>query len=216
MGRKFLLPVQVIGSLFRGKLLAKLKQAHRRSKLRLVQRHDEPVDPEAFDRLLSKLYRKSWVVYVKRPFAGAEQVIKYLGRYTHRTGISNARLVSLNEQGVTFRTKCGKTVTVEPEQFLHRFLQHVLPAGFVRIRHFGLLAPSNIATKFAVAKRLLSDSSTDSEYAAHVPEAATVELGWQELLLLLTGVDVTRCAACGSSHIRKVALPDWAQARSPP
>jgi len=215
-GGDYLLPVEVLATLFRGKFLAKLKQAHRRGQLRLVQNDDEPTDPQAFDRLLSHLYRMPWVVYAKRTFAGAEQVIKYLGRYTHRTGISNSRLVSMDDEGVTFRTKDGKAVTVEAMQFLSRFLQHVLPPRFVRIRHYGLLASSNVATKLEVAKRLLlaDNAAREPAYAAHVPEPATAELGWQELLLQLTGIDVTRCASCGSSNIKREALPRWA--RSPP
>jgi hypothetical protein len=108
-----------------------------------------PRDPQAFDNLLRRLYRKPWVVYAKRPFGGPEQVLRYLGRYTHRVGLSNQRLVSLDERGVTFRTKNGKTVTLEPVAFLARFVEHVLPSGFVKIRHYGLLASKNIWTHFA-------------------------------------------------------------------
>ena len=122
----------------------------------------------------------------------------------------------MDDEGVTFRTKDGNAVTVEAEQFLSRFVQHVLPPRFVRIRHYGLLAPSNIATKFEAAKRLLlaDNAARESPDGAHVPKPATAELGWQELLLLLTGIDVTRCASCGSRNLKREALPRWA--RSPP
>jgi hypothetical protein len=96
------------------------------------------------------------VVYAKRPFGGAEQVIRYLGRYTHRVGLSNQRLVSMNDDGVTFRTKNGDTVTVPPQVFLRRFLQHVLPDGFVKIRHYGLMASTNATTKLQTARELLT------------------------------------------------------------
>ncbi len=106
-------------------------------------------DPAAFARLKDALYKKDWVVYSKPPFGGAEQVFHYLGRYTHRVGISNQRLRGFDERGVTFATKDGAAVTLAPDEFIRRFLQHVLPRGFVKIRHFGLLAPGNVNGKLA-------------------------------------------------------------------
>jgi hypothetical protein len=105
--------------------------------------------------LLDRLYGVGWVVYAKRPFAGPEQVFKYLSRYTHRTGVSNKRLVSFHGNEVCFHTKGGKTVTLAPEEFIGRFLLHVLPSGYVKIRHYGLMASSNAKTKLPLAQRLL-------------------------------------------------------------
>jgi hypothetical protein len=149
----FVFPVDVMGALFRGKLLAALSAAHARTELDLG---DEPVDPEGFDRLRSRLYAKRWHVYAKRPFGGPEQVIKYLGRYTHRVGISNSRLVSMDARAVTFRTKNGQTVTLAGTVFLERFLQHVLPRRFVKIRHYGMLAPAHVNDDLDVARALLA------------------------------------------------------------
>jgi len=123
--KNFLFPVRVMGALFRGKMLAALEHAHARGHLDLGD-----VD-------LRTVRSKSWIVYAKRPFGGPEQVIRYLGRYTHRVGISNQRLVSMDERGVTFRTKDGNVVTVAGREMLARFVQHVLPPRFVHPRPRG-------------------------------------------------------------------------------
>ena len=99
-----------------------------------------------FGRLRDKLYQKRWVVYAKPPFGSVEQAIRYLGRYTHRSGISNHRLLAFDERGVTFRTRGEGKATLSPDEFLRRCLQHVLPPGFVKIRHHGLFAASNVST----------------------------------------------------------------------
>ena len=134
---RHLLPVRVLGVLFREKLLDSLSRLERANKLCLPEPPGQR-DPQGFDRLMGQLHRKAWVVYAKRPFGGPEAVFRYLGRYTHRVGLSNRRLVSLDERGVTFRTKNGKALTLEPVAFLSRFVEHVLPSGFVKIRHYGL------------------------------------------------------------------------------
>lgn len=176
----FLLPVRVLGAMFRGKLLARLVRAYDKGEL---------TAPERFARVRDKLYRTRWVVYVKRPFGGAQQVFRYLGRYTHRVGLSNRRLVSLDERGVTFRTRAEATVAVAPGEFLRRFLLHVLPKGFVKIRHYGLMAASHVSTRLAAAKRLL-DKSLPPVEAPHAPR------DFRELLLALTGLDLRRCPRC--------------------
>jgi Putative transposase/Transposase zinc-binding domain len=209
----FLLPVRVMGALFRGKMCAKLRDAHDRGKLDLGP---EPVDPKAMGILLDRLQRQDWVVYAKRPFGGAEHVVRYLGRYTHRIGISNQRLVSLQDGKVTFRTKNGKAITLDAQDFLARFLQHVLPPGFVKIRHYGLVAPSNATTKLVVARALLS-SSRPGRPAEVSPPAVDAALPWQELLHKLTRIDVRRCLACGALAVERRALhAPPARARAPP
>ena len=142
-----------------------------------------------------KLYRTRWVVYVKPPFGGPEQVFRYLGRYTHRVGLSNQRLVSLDARGVTFRTRGANTVTLAPDEFLRRFLLHVLPKGFVKIRHYGLMAPSHVATSLETARRLLGGSSP-------AVEPPRTPRDFCALLLALTGLDLRRCPRCQGERIR--------------
>jgi len=202
----FLLPIEVMSVLFRDKMLAKLKMAWQRGQLDLGR---APIDPEAFPQLLDRLYRMDWVAYAKRPFGGPEQVIKYLGQYTHRTGISNHRLVSMDDDGVTFRTKSGKCITLAAEQFLGRFVQHVLPDGFVKIRHYGLLAAGNVRTKLKAASDILA--CREASNTTTLSEATKVPLDFRVLLLQLTGIDLTRCPVCGSHAIEHRPLQ-----RAPP
>lgn len=146
----FFLPVRVLSRLFRRLFLEKLAQAHAAGRLAFFGELAPLADPRAFMALLAPLRRAEWVVYAKRPFGGPEAVLAYLARYTHRVAISNSRLVALGERGVSFRwkdyraSKGGKlqikTMTLPAEEFLRRFLLHVLPSGFHRIRHYGLLA----------------------------------------------------------------------------
>jgi len=192
--RKYLFPIRVLSALFRGMVLAALARAHDRGELELGG--TDLADREAFGRWKDALYRKDWVVYAKRPFAGPHQVFKYLGRYTHRVGISNRRLVALDEQGVCFHTKDGKQVTLSPGEFIRRFLLHVLPTGFVKIRHYGLLASSNVHTKLEVARRYLEGE----DRARDAPRATPT---WQERLLALTSIDLTTCPRCGGHMMRQ-------------
>jgi hypothetical protein len=127
--QRHLFPVRVLAALFRGKLLAALRRASQRGELPVT-------DP--LRRTLAALHTTPWVVYVKRPFGGAARLFQYLGRYTHRVGLSNQRLLAVTADAVTFRTKDGRTATLHPHEFLRRLLLHVLPAGFVKIRHAGL------------------------------------------------------------------------------
>jgi hypothetical protein len=161
--KNFLFPVRVLGALFRGKFLARLRQAHTRGRLRLAAA-DAARDLE---RLCERLQRKRWVVYSKPPFGGPEHVFRYLGRYTHRVGLSNRRLVSFDPRGVTFRTRGTNIVTVSPDEFLRRFVLHVLPKGFVKIRHHGLMAASHVSTKLEKARRLLERTPAIPRPAPH-------------------------------------------------
>jgi hypothetical protein len=144
----FLLPVPVLTRMFRGKMLAMLKSAHADGKLQFFGPHIDLTDKARFKAWLEPLYDTHWHVYAKRPFAGPEQVLAYLARYTHRVAISSKRLVGIDEKGVTFTYKDYriegpgryKTMTVAPGEFIRRFMLHVLPKGFHRIRHYGLLA----------------------------------------------------------------------------
>lgn len=213
--RDYLFPVRVLSALFRGKLVAALDAAHNAGRLVL-----DGVDgfggagPQralAWKRLRRKLYRTKWVSYAKAPFAGPESVYQYLGRYTHRVGLSNHRLISATDEGVTFRTRGEQTVTLHPHEFLRRFLLHVLPPGFVKLRHYGLLAAGNVNTKLPAAHALLQAKATSlppkpNAGASPTPTDAKEPLGWRELLLRLTGRDVTRCQKCGGAILSRPLL----------
>jgi len=157
----FFVPVKVLSAVFRGKFLDYLKRAFAENKLSFYGRLTELAQPEAFGRLLSACYGTKWVVYAKPPFGGPEQVLKYLARYTHRVAISNRRLISLEDGRVTFRWKnyvAGnqqQTMSLAAVEFLRRFLLHLLPSHFVRIRHYGLLANRHRAEKLARCRELL-------------------------------------------------------------
>lgn len=192
--QKYLFPVRVLSDLFRGKFLDALTRTYVRGELDLSGTCEDLLDPKAFSELKAKLYKKDWVVYAKRPFAGPEQVFKYLGRYTHRVGISNQRLVSFDDRAVCFRTKDGKHAVVSPEEFVRRFLLHVLPDGYVKIRHYGLLASGNVRTKLTEARRHLEvvDQPVISDQS--VPT-------WKERFLALTGIDLEICPHCGNRMV---------------
>src|SRR6202162_960522 len=161
---RFLLPVRVLAKLFRRLFLAKLQQLHAARRLQFFGDHADLSDRRAFLRHLAPLRKKKWVVYAKPPFAGPEAVLAYLSRYTHRVAISNRRLISFNKTGVTFRYKDyrrdgherQRVMTLAPHEFIHRFLLHVLPRGFHRIRHYGLLASSARKASIARARELLA------------------------------------------------------------
>jgi hypothetical protein len=189
----FLLPTRVLGDLFRGKFLSRLIHAYEAGELHL----DDAVQ-KRFVRLRDKLYRTRWHVYIKPPFGGPEEVFAYVGRYTHRVGLSNHRLVAFDQRGVTFRTRGENTITLSPNEFLSRFVMHVLPRRFVKIRHYGLMAAGNVNTKLAAARRMLELTTppVDDAPRLHPPT------DFRELLLALTGIDLRRCPQCGGSMTR--------------
>jgi len=193
-GRSFLFPVRAMANVFRAKMLDALWQAHRRGAL-----SDFDEDPQAVERLLART-PKRWNVYAKPSFAKGEYVIAYLGRYTHRVGISSSRLLDVTPNAVTFRTKADAIATVTPVEFLRRFVRHVLPDGFHKIRHIGLNASTE---KRARAREALCQPSPE-----HVSPT------WQQRLLLLTAHDVQRCPHCNAA-LRAIAL-EPARARAPP
>jgi len=193
--RDYLFPVSVLSKLFRGKMVDALDCAYRAGTLQGV------ADEVAWRRLKRKLYRTKWVSYAKPPFAGPKSVYQYLGRYTHRVGLSNHRLVSDTGDAVTFRTRGEETATLHPHEFLRRFLLHVLPNGFVKLRHYGLMAPGNVNTKLANARVLLETRPPPPHPRSEPIKAAPAAQPphWRELLLRLTGVDLTCCQKCGGS-----------------
>jgi hypothetical protein len=192
-----------MGELLRGKMLDQLRCLHRNG---LLGSPGELEDPEAFDRLMARVAKARWVVYAKRPFRRIEHVLGYLGRYTHRVAISNGRLVNVTASVVSFRTKEGKTHSVTPVEFLRRFIQHVLPDGFKKIRHYGLYASSGDAA-LAMARARLESVGTSMPPPSPAPT-------WQQLLRDLTGRDVDRCQRCGGA-IDRVPI-ERETARGPP
>jgi hypothetical protein len=159
----FFLPVRVLSRLFRRLFLEKLSDAHRTGKLQFFGEHQALAEAKAFADWLQPLRHCEWVVYAKRPFAGPAAVLAYLSRYTHRVAISNSRLISLDEQGVTFKWKDYrakgqyryKTMTLAPQEFIRRFLLHVLPSGFHLIRHYGMVANTTRKDYLVRARELL-------------------------------------------------------------
>jgi Putative transposase/Transposase zinc-binding domain len=160
---RFLAHVNVLSRLFRGRFLAMLAKAHAQGQLKVFGHHTALADRAVFKRFLTPLRKMEWVVYSKHPFAGPQQVLRYLSRYTHRVAISNRRLVSADDKAVSFRWKDyrldgpgrWKTMTLDPHEFIRRFLMHVLPKGFHRIRHYGLFANGNRAANITRARELL-------------------------------------------------------------
>jgi hypothetical protein len=158
---RFLLPRDVLQSVFRGKFVEGLKDAFAQKRLRLAGPIQHLTRPNCFAAFVRKLHRHKWVVYVKPPFGGPEQVLRYLGRYTHRVAISNHRLLAFEGDNVTFRWRdyahgnVQRTMTLSAQEFIRRFLLHVLPKRFVRIRHFGFMANYQRSTSFQLCRRLL-------------------------------------------------------------
>lgn len=203
---KYLFPVEVMGQLLQGKMMAALRELHVKGTFATFKDFTEP---DSFDRLIQKLASTHWNVYAKKPFGRVDHVMKYLGRYTHRVGMANSRLVDVRDDAVTFRTKDGKTATLSPVEFLRRFVQHVLPEGFHKIRHYGLYAGAADA-----ARRQALEFLNPSTPASVVAQEETVSKSWEEDLQLFTGRDVNRCPRCGGLIERRavVATPT----RGPP
>ena len=195
----FLFPTAGLSKVFRGKYLDFLSAAHRNGEL--GSRYSN--DSQAFEHLTAALRSHDWVVYSKAPFAGPEQVLRYLGRYTHKTAISNHRLVDFDGHNVRFRWRDyahdnkRKVMSLDVDEFIRRFLLHVLPHGFTRLRHYGLLANRFRAGKLARCRALLAQPE---------PEPSEPETT-QELLLRLTGIDITLCQQCGQGPLRQVPIP---------
>jgi hypothetical protein len=170
---RFLLPVRVLSELFRGLMLDKLLAAHAAGKLPFFGNHAALAERKAFAAYLAPLRRRKWHVYTKASFGGPEAVLAYLSRYTHRVAISNSRLIAFDRKGVTFKYKDYradgsaryKRMTLAPHEFIRRFLIHVLPKGFHRIRHFGLFAKTSGTDNLAHARELLAVPIPQAQHA---------------------------------------------------
>jgi putative transposase/transposase-like zinc-binding protein len=207
----FFLPVRVLGRVFRGKFLAGLRAAFKHGRLRFSGQQTALARPERFHRLLAETVRTEWVVHAKAPFGGgAETVLKYLARYTHKAAISNHRLVDLVEGRVRFRWKDyvhgGRqgTMTLDAVEFVRRFLMHVLPSGFVRVRHYGLLANRHRREKLARCRELLSVAVTPQ---ADIDPTEPIPPAGRESTVTPTRV----CSRCGAGRMIVIAeLPPMA------
>ena len=201
--RGFLFPVKALSVVFRGKFLAALGAALARGRLTLSGSTAALGDPRMQRSLLAELRKKAWVVYAKRPFAGPGQVLEYLGRYTHRTAISNERLVAFDARSVRFRYKDTahggrrRVMELAAVEFLRRFALHVLPRGFNRIRHYGVLANRHKRALLAVARAALAVPEPVRDCSA----AESITAFWQRV----AGLDITRCTHCGRGTLRLVA-----------
>jgi Putative transposase/Transposase zinc-binding domain len=198
----FLFPVRALAKVFRGRFLAGLRRAFDQGALHLTGGLAPLAEPGEFAAWLEELRAQAWVVYCKPPFAGPEHVLAYLGRYTHRVALSNNRLLALTEGRVRFRWRDYadgdrvKVMELEVDEFLRRFLLHVVPDGFVRIRHFGLLANRRRAAALAQCRVLL----------AHPPPPVAPPESVRDLLFRLTGVDIERCPVCQQGVLHLIAV----------
>lgn len=190
--QNFLFPVKALSVVFRGKFLDLLKSAFARNKLLFVGQSASLADPIAFKLLIDALRKKTWIVYAKKPFGSPVHVLDYLGRYIHRVALSNDRIVSAHSREVTFSYRDRKnhdrkkTMTLEAHEFIRRFLLHVIPKGFVRVRHSGVLANRS--------KSLLSKCRQLLDLNPVVPKLPQKSV--HQLMLELTGIDITRCPLC--------------------
>ena len=208
----FFLPEKVLARLFQGKFLAYLKEAYAKGKLVFPGKIAHLKEESAFKILLDELYEQEWVVNCRPPFGNTEMVMEYLGRYTHRVAISNNRLVKLEDGKVTFRYRDRrdndkvKPMTLDAPEFIRRFLLHILPDGFVKIRHYGLLSNRNRKGKLGLCKRLLGVDCRE-EGKEKKKES------WQDLLARVTGHDPRICPYCGKG---KMVLKEVINPSAPP
>ena len=206
--RTFFLPVKVLGRVFRGKFIAGLRTAFQQGKLEFHGHLASLAEPRRFAAWLRVLFRHDWVVYSKRPFGGPEHALRYLGAYTHRVGISNSRLVALSDGQVSFRWRDSahgnkkRVMSLPVDEFLRRFLLHLLPRGFVRIRNFGFLANRQRATLLPLCFNLLGSSPDPSTPTTQPPARSTV---------------LPKCPYCGATiHVIERLTATQLLVRPPP
>jgi len=192
--KKFFLPVKVLSRKFRGKFLYYLKQAD----LSFYGQLDYLSSPTSFNNFLSQLYKKEWIVYCKPPFKNAFCVVEYLGRYTHRVAISNSRILNLENGNVSFKWRDykdankWKAMTVSADEFIRRFLTHILPARFMKIRHYGLLGNRNKTSKLSLCKKLTGTQVLPFKKASTI-----------QLIRKILGEDALKCPHCGSDKLSR-------------
>jgi len=201
--KKFFIPVRVLSKMFRGKFLALLKKAFQQQQLYSTSESLYDAEPSSFSSLLDTLYEKDWVVYCKKPFKTPHHVVQYLSRYTHKTAIYNNRLHSMDEESVTFRYRDYKDeskvkfMKLHAMEFMRRFMLHVLPSGFQRIRYYGFLSNCHRKTKLRKCLHL-----------TQTPFRPKVKLTAKELMMKVTGKDISVCSCGGHWQQMLTLLPD--------
>jgi len=200
----FLLPLEPLAELFKKKMMDALREM-RSDGLLLLNDCQRPMTDANFAVLIATLANQDWNVYLKPAFRSSEFVLEYIARYTHRVGISNSRLLNVTRDEVTFATKDGKSVTLHPVIFLQRFVQHVLPDRFKKIRHAGLYASSkNLAKAKVLLAATIPAGGGKGTSISPSTERPLQEPTWEENLLELTGRDVAHCSACGAQVYRRL------------
>jgi len=195
--KNYLFPVKVISRVFRGIFVSKLRSLYQDKKLTVP-------NSENIDALLNELMAKEWVVYAKEPFAGPEKLLDYLGRYTHKIAISNHRILNCDKNGVTFKWRdysdhnTEKNMALQPDEFIRRILNHVVPEKFMRIRHFGFLSNASKAKSIAIIREVL-------DYDPKVKDEKDTET----LIMEIIGIDVNICHRCkkGKFHVVEIIPP---------
>jgi hypothetical protein len=211
----FFIPVKVLSALFRGKFLDYLKRSYESEELIFPGIIGHLREPHVFEGFRRQFYHKKWVVYCKPPFNGIEGVLQYLSRYTHRIAISNHRLLKLEDGKVSFLWRDysdgdkEKIMTLDADEFIRRFLLHVLPDRFVKIRHYGLLANRRRKDNIALCRELLGSCKTETK-------DKDTPLTWQEHLLKISGVDVTKCPVCKKGTMVRVEVLHPLRCNGPP
>ena len=201
----FLFPVRVLSKLFRRLFLSYIRKSFDKGELQFHGQIEELCRGEDFSLLLKCAEEKKWVVYSKRPMGGPAQVLKYLGQYTHRTAISNSRLVGMDGEEVSFTYKDSrdsnhiKQMSLPVEEFLSRFLLHILPEGFQRIRHYGLLSNLKHKQKLKVCRNLLSMTKSP-------PSTSEKKIDWKQRYQLLTGKSIDTCPLCGKGRLFQISI----------
>ena len=208
----FLLPVRALSRIIRAKFAEALSKVFQEGRLK---GNDPCLEGKVqFARFTRKLKRKKWVVYCKEIFRGSKKAYDYLSRYTHRVAISNHRLLSLDDHLVTFRARDNRNpgrhrlVTIHAQEFIRRFLLHILPHRFVKIRHFGLMAPCNAKTKLESARALIINQEPAPDEVLAKPDIPKVSKTWQEMMEDITGINLTLCPQCGKGRLVRCKLTD--------
>jgi hypothetical protein len=200
--KKFFIPVKILSKKFRGKFLYYLKQYYRQNLLEFYGGSNKYRESKEFRTLINQCYKDNWYSYTQRTFSGPLAVIKYLGRYTNRIAISNTRIVAMNERTVTITVKDykdgnkTKMLTMKGIEFIRRFLMHILPKGFVKIRYYGLLANRNKKTKLELCRKLTLSPTYKPKFEG---------LTTMDIICLLAGKDVRLCPACRKNRLQAVS-----------
>jgi hypothetical protein len=196
--QNYLFKVESLAKEFQKRYLHKLEKAYKQEKLSFQGKALAYADKNSFEQLTNALWDKTWITYSKQPFGGPEQVLEYLGRYTHRVAITNNRIVSIEGGKVTFSYRDRsdenkvKEMTLKAEEFIRRFLLHILPRGFMKIRYYGFLAHANKKTTIPLLRQLINP---DAELVEKIKETV------QEVMLRLTGIDIFCCPECGTGKM---------------